>query len=306
MNRIITAIVALAVVLSLASSMMFVVDQRRYAIVFALGAVKREISEPGLYFKLPPPFQHVVTIDKRIQTIDNAEPDRYITSEKKNLLVDLFVKYRVSDPLKYYISFKSDSGAAEDRLKAIIRAALNEEFAKRTVTEVVSNEREVVMQAVRTKVEREASSIGIQVLDVRLKRVDLLAAISDSVYRRMEAERKQVANTLRSTGAAEAEQIRADADRQREVALSDAYEKTQAIMGDADAQASAIYAQSFGKDPAFYAFYKSLEAYRTTFRSKQDVIVADPNSPFFQYLRSPDGGGQVAPSAAPAARARAR
>ena len=298
MNRIITAIVALAVVLSIASSMMFVVDQRRYAIVFALGAVKRQISEPGLYFKLPPPFQHVVTIDKRIQTIDNAEPDRYITSEKKNLLVDLFVKYRVADPLKYYISFKSDSGAAEDRLKAIIRAALNEEFAKRTVTEVVSNEREVVMKAVRTKVEREATSIGIQVLDVRLKRVDLLAAISDSVYRRMEAERKQVANNLRSTGAAEAEQIRADADRQREVVLSEAYEKTQAIMGDADAQASAIYAQAYGKDPAFYAFYKSLDAYRTTFRSKQDVIVADPSSPFFQYLRSPDGSQ---PSAAAAA-----
>jgi membrane protease subunit HflC len=297
MNRIISAIVALAVVLSLASSMMFVVDQRRYAIVFALGAVKRQISEPGLYFKLPPPFQHVITIDKRIQTIDNAEPDRYITSEKKNLLVDLFVKYRVSDPLKYYISFKSDSGAAEDRLKAIIRAALNEEFAKRTVTEVVSNEREVVMQAVRTKVEREATSIGIQVLDVRLKRVDLLAAISDSVYRRMEAERKQVANNLRSTGAAEAEQIRADADRQREVVLSEAYEKTQAIMGDADAQASAIYAQAYGKDPAFYAFYKSLDAYRTTFRSKQDVIVADPSSPFFQYLRSPDGGQPSAASA---------
>ncbi|KKB61121.1 membrane protein [Robbsia andropogonis] len=305
MNRIITAIVALAVVLSLASSMMFVVDQRRFAIVFALGAVKRQISEPGLYFKLPPPFQHVVTIDKRIQTIDNAEPDRYITSEKKNLLVDLFVKYRVADPLKYYISFKSDSGAAEDRLKAIIRAALNEEFAKRTVTEVVSNEREVVMQAVRTKVEREAASIGIQVLDVRLKRVDLLAAISDSVYRRMEAERKQVANNLRSTGAAEAEQIRADADRQREVVLSEAYEKTQAIMGDADAQASAIYAQAFGKDPAFYAFYKSLDAYRAAFRNKGDVIVADPNSAFFQYLRSPDGGTPPGASA-PAKRAGAR
>lgn len=289
MNRIIAAIVALVVVLTLASSMFFVVDQRRFAIVFALGAVKRVIPEPGLYFKLPPPFQRVVMIDKRIQTMDNAEPDRYITSEKKNLFVDLFVKWRVTDPLKFYISFKGDNSLAEDRLKQIIRAALNEEFAKRTVTEVVSNEREVVMQTVRQKVKNDAAGIGIEIIDVRLKRVDLLAEISDSVYRRMEAERKQVANQLRSTGAAEAEQIRADADRQREVVLSDAYAQTQQIMGEADAKASSIYAASFGKDPSFYAFYKSMQAYRSAFRNRSDVIVADPNSPFFKYFRSPDG-----------------
>ncbi|MGI4858881.1 MAG: protease modulator HflC [Janthinobacterium lividum] len=299
MNRIIAAIVALVVVLTIASSMFFVVDQRRFAIVFGLGAVKKVISEPGLYFKLPPPFERVVTIDKRIQTIDNAEPDRYITAEKKNLLVDLFVKWRVADPRKYFISFKGDSSLAEDRLKQIIRAALNEEFAKRTVTEVVSNEREVVMQAVQRKVARDAAAIGISIVDVRLKRVDLLAEISESVYRRMEAERKQVANQLRSTGAAEAEQIRADADRQREVLLSAAYKQTQQVMGDADAQASATYAAAFGRDPAFYEFYKSLEAYRTAFRSRSDVIVADPNSAFFKYLRAPDG---LAAKPAPATR----
>lgn len=299
MNRIIATIVALVVVLTLASSMFFVVDQRRFAIVFALGAVKRVVSEPGLYFKLPPPFERVVTIDKRIQTIDNAEPDRYITAEKKNLLVDLFVKWRVTDPLQYYISFKGDSSLAEDRLRQIIRAALNEEFAKRTVNEVVSNEREVVMQAVRSKVEKDAAGIGIQIVDVRLKRVDLLAEISESVYRRMEAERKQVANQLRSTGAAEAEKIRADADRQREVILSTAYAQTQQVMGEADAKASSIYSAAFGRDPSFYEFYKSMQAYRTTFRNRSDIIVADPNAPFFKYLRSPDGGAP-APRAATA------
>jgi membrane protease subunit HflC len=299
MNRIIAAIVALVVVLTLASSMFFVVDQRRFAIVFGLGAVKKVISEPGLYFKLPPPFERIVLIDKRIQTIDNAEPDRYITAEKKNLLVDLFVKWRVEDPRKYFVSFKGDSSLAEDRLKQIIRAALNEEFAKRTVTEVVSNEREIVMQAVRRKVERDAAAIGIQIVDVRLKRVDLMAEISESVYRRMEAERKQVANQLRSTGAAEAEKIRADADRQREVILSAAYAKTQEVMGAADAQATEIYANAFGKDPSFYAFYKSLEAYRASFRNKSDVIVADPNSAFFKFLRAPDS--DPARTGAPAA-----
>ncbi len=298
MNRIIAAIVALVVVLTLASSMFFVVDQRRFAIVFALGAVKRVVSEPGLYFKLPPPFERVVTIDKRIQTIDNAEPDRYITAEKKNLLVDLFVKWRVTDPLQYYISFKGDSSLAEDRLRQIIRAALNEEFAKRTVNEVVSNEREVVMQAVRSKVEKDAAGIGIQIVDVRLKRVDLLAEISESVYRRMEAERKQVANQLRSTGAAEAEKIRADADRQREVILSTAYAQTQQVMGEADAKASSIYSAAFGRDPGFYEFYKSMQAYRTAFRNRNDIIVADPNTPFFKYLRSPDGGAAT-PRTAP-------
>jgi membrane protease subunit HflC len=286
MNRIVALVVSIVIVLFVFSSMIFVVDQRRFAIVFALGEVKQVITEPGLYFKLPPPFQNIVYLDKRIQTIDNPDADRYITAEKKNLLVDLFVKWRISDPRRYFISFKGDQPLAQDRLSQIIRAALNEEFAKRTVSEVVSNEREVVMQAVRKKVGPDAASIGIEIVDVRLKRVDLLSAISESVYRRMEAERKQVANQLRSTGAAEAEQIRADADRQREVLLAEAYKGAQVIKGDGDAKASAIYADAFGRDPQFYQFYRSLDAYRHSFR-KNDLIVVDPNSEFFRFMRSP-------------------
>lgn len=299
MNRIIAFVIAVVVVLVALSSTLFVVDQRKFAIVFGLGNVKKVISDSGLYFKLPPPFERIVLIDKRIQTIDNAEADRYITKEKKNLLVDLFVKWRVIDARSYFISFKGDKSLAEDRLKQIIRAALNEEFAKRTVTEVVSNEREIVMQAVRRKVERDAAAIGIQIVDVRLKRVDLLAEISDSVYRRMEAERKQVANELRSTGAAEAEQIRADADREREVMLANAYQQTQLVKGEGDARAAAIYADAFERDPEFYRFYKSMEAYRASFSGKNDMIVADPNSPFFRYMREPDpaGAGKAPPAA---------
>ncbi|SDV51410.1 protease modulator HflC [Chitinasiproducens palmae] len=294
MNRIIAAIVALVVLLLIASSMLFVVDQRRFAIVFGLGEVKRVIAEPGLYFKLPPPFERIVPIDKRIQTIDNAEPDRYITAEKKNLLVDLFVKWRVVDARRYFISFRGDSALAEDRLKQIIRSSLNEEFTKRTVSEVVSNEREAVMHTVRNKVARDASAVGIQIVDVRLKRVDMLAEISESVYRRMIAERKQVANQLRSTGAAEAEQIRADADRQREVILATAYKQAQGKMGEGDAQAASIYGDALGKNPEFYSFYKSLQVYRDGFANKSDVIVADPSSPLFRFMRSADGGRPAA------------
>lgn len=290
MNRIISLVVALVVLMLVLASTLFVIDQRRFAIVFGLGQVKQVIDSPGLHFKLPPPFERVVLIDKRIQTIDNAEPDRYITKEKKNLLVDLFVKWRVVDAQRYFVSFQGDSTLAQDRLKQIIRSALNEEFTKRTVSEVVSNEREIVMQAVRRKVERDAAAIGIQIVDVRLKRVDLLAEISESVYRRMIAERKQVANQLRSTGAAEAEQIRADADRQREVIMAAAYKDAQAKKGEGDAQAAAISADAYGRNPDFYAFYRSLEAYRESFAAQGDLIVADPASPFFRFMRSPDGG----------------
>lgn len=298
MNRIVALVIGLVILLFIGSSMVFVVDQRRDAIVFGFGEIKSVISKPGIYFKLPPPLQNVVFLDNRIQTIDNPEADRYITAEKKNLLVDLFVKWRIADPRKYFISFRGDQSLAQDRLSQIIRAALNEEFTKRTVSEVVSNEREVVMQAVRKKVSPDAASVGIEIVDVRLKRVDLLANISESVYRRMEAERKQVANELRSTGAAEAEQVRADADRQREVALADAYKKAQIVKGEGDAKASAIYAQAFGRDPQFYEFYQSLQAYRHSFRPN-DVIIADPNSAFFRFMRNPSGTGPATAPAAP-------
>ncbi|VVD90328.1 protease modulator HflC [Pandoraea terrigena] len=294
MNRIGTVIVALIVLLIVLASTMFVVDQRRFAVVFSLGEIKDVYSQPGLKFKLPPPLQTVLYLDKRIMTIDNPEPERFITAEKKNLIVDSYVKWRIIDPRKFYVSFKGDSRLAQDRLTQQIRSALQEAFTKRTVTEVVSSQRDQVMQWVKQKVGEDAAQVGIEIVDVRMRRVDLAAGISDSVYRRMAAERKRVANELRSTGAAEAEQIRADADRQRDVVVAEAYAKAQQVKGEGDATAAGIYAQAFGRDPQFAQFYQSLEAYKATFRDKRDVIIADPNSDFFRFMRSSGGAGAPA------------
>lgn len=297
MNRIGTVIVALIVLLIVLASTMFVVDQRRFAIVFSLGEIKQVIDKPGLHFKLPPPLENVLYLEKRIMTIDNPEPERFITAEKKNLIVDSYVKWRIVDPRKFYISFKGDNNLARDRLTQQIRSALQEAFTKRTVSEVVSSQREQVMQWVRQKVGDDAAQVGIQIVDVRMRRVDLASGISESVYRRMAAERKRVANELRSTGAAEAEQIRADADRQRDVVVAEAYAKAQQIKGEGDAQASLIYGQAFGRDPQFAKFYQSLEAYRNTFRDKKDVIVTDPNSDFFRFMRNSQATGASAEKA---------
>ena len=295
MNRIGTVIVALIVLLIVLASTMFVVDQRRYAVVFSLGEIKDVYSQPGLKFKLPPPLQTVLYLDKRIMTIDNPEPERFITAEKKNLIVDSYVKWRIVDPRKFYVSFKGDSRLAQDRLTQQIRSALQEAFTKRTVTEVVSSQRDQVMQWVKQKVGEDAAQVGIEIVDVRMRRVDLAAGISDSVYSRMAAERKRVANELRSTGAAEAEQIRADADRQRDVVVAEAYAKAQQVKGEGDATAAGIYAQAFGRDPQFAQFYQSLEAYKATFRDKRDVIIADPNSDFCRFMRG-SGGAAGAPA----------
>ena len=286
-TRLVAALVAVVLLAIVASTMIFVVDQRKFAIVFTFQKVKEVISEPGLYVKWPYPIDQVVLVDKRIQTIEGAQADKYITAEKRNLLVDLFVKWQVIDPVRYYVSFRGENSLAQDRLMQIIRAGLNEEFTKRTVQEVVSSQREEVMEAVRNKVIHDAQEVGIRVVDVRLKRVDLLATITERVYLRMQAERNRDANALRSTGAAEEEQIKADADRQTEVILADAYEKAQAIQGEGDAKASQIYAEAFGRDPQFYAFYKSLEAYRRTFADHRNLIIVDPNEDFFKYLKSP-------------------
>ncbi|AKC70388.1 protease modulator HflC [Pandoraea oxalativorans] len=297
MNRIGTVIVALIVLLIVLASTMFVVDQRRYAVVFSLGEIKDVYNQPGLKFKLPPPLQTVLYLDKRIMTIDNPEPERFITAEKKNLIVDSYVKWRIIDPRKFYVSFKGDNRLAQDRLTQQIRSALQEAFTKRTVTEVVSTQRDQVMQWVKQKVGDEAAQVGIEIVDVRMRRVDLAAGISDSVYSRMAAERKRVANELRSTGAAEAEQIRADADRQRDVVVAEAYAKAQQVKGEGDAVAAGIYAQAFGRDPQFAQFYQSLEAYKATFRDKKDVIIADPNSDFFRFMRGSGGAGASAGNA---------
>ena len=258
------AVGALFVVLGLS---IFTVDQRQYAIVFQLGEVKEVITEPGLNFKFPL-IQNVRYFDRRILTLDSNEPERFITSEKKNVLVDSYVKWRIVDPKLYYISVSGDETRARTRLTQTVNAGLREEFGKRTVHDVVSGERDKIMEDMRAKADQDARKIGVQIVDVRLKRVDLPTEVSESVYRRMEAERKRVANELRSQGSAEAEKIRADADRQREVIVAEAYRDAQKIKGDGDAKAAAIYAQAFNQNAEFYAFYRSLEAYRNTFRSK--------------------------------------
>ena len=295
MNRLISAVFALLVLGTLASSTLYVVDQRQYAIVFALGEIKEVVNEPGLHFKLPPPFQNVTYFEKRIMTIDTPDSDRFITSEKKNLVVDSFVKWRISDPKLYYVSVQGRETDAVYRIQQSLKDALNNEIGKRTVNEMVSGVRDKVMQDISSKVNVDAGKIGVQVVDVRLKRVEFSDEIKDSVFKRMESERKRVANELRSTGFADSEKIRADADRQREVILAEAYKDAQRVKGDGDAKAAAIYSEAFGRDPEFYGFYRSLEAYRNSFRNKGDVMVMEPNSDFFRYLKSP-GGRPAAPA----------
>jgi len=290
MNRFATILISGFIALMLLSSTVFVVDQKKYAIVFALGEVKQIISEPGLHFKLPPPFQNVVYLDKRIQTLDPKEADRFITAEKMNILVDAFVKWRVTDPRLYFVSFGGDEGRAGDRMQQIVKAALNDEITKRTVREVISGQRGKVMESIRSKVVDEAKQIGVQIVDVRLKRVDYVEQINNSVYERMKAERMRVANEARSTGSAESEQIRADADKQRTVILAEAYREAEKIKGEGDAKASQIYAEAFGRNPEFYKFYRSLEAYRASFKNKADVMLVDPQSDFFKYFKSAGSG----------------
>ena len=289
MNKIISAVFIALFAGMLASSMLFVVDQRQYAIIFALGEVKEVVTEPGLKFKLPPPLQNVAYYDKRILTIDTPDSDRFITSEKKNLVVDSFIKWRVSDPKLYYVSVQGRESDAVYRIQQSLKDALNNEIGKRTVNDMVSGVRDRVMQDIRTKVNEDTKKIGVEIVDVRLKRVEFSDEIKDSVFKRMESERKRVANELRSTGSADGEKIRADADRQRSVIIAEAYGDAQRIQGEGDAKASAIYAQAFSQNPEFYNFYRSLEAYRNSFRSKSDILVVEPNSDFFKYLKNPNG-----------------
>ncbi|HEX8606020.1 MAG TPA: protease modulator HflC [Pseudoduganella sp.] len=292
MNRVVTFVVTAFIALMLLSSTVFVVDQRKFAIVFALGEVKQVINEPGLHFKMPPPFQNVMYLDKRILTLDSPEADRFITAEKMNILVDSFVKWRIVEPRLYFVSFGGDEGRARDRMAQIVKAALNEEITKRTVREVISGQRGKVMEAIRSKVVNEAQQIGVQILDVRLKRVDYVEQINNSVYERMKAERLRVANELRSTGSADSEKIRADADKQRSVILAEAYREAEKIRGEGDAKASGIYAEAFGRNPEFYKFYRSLEAYRGSFKTKADVMLVDPNSEFFKYFKGSGSAGK--------------
>ena len=285
MNKIGFIVGGVLVALMLAASTLFVVDQRQVAVVYALGEIKEVITEPGLKFKLPPPFQNVVFLDRRVQTLDSPETRPIFTAEKKSLVIDWLVKWRIAEPRQFIRNNGVDFRNLESRLSPVVQAAFNEEITKRDVKGVLAGERDKIMNDVRARLSDEAKAFGIEIVDVRIKRVDFVADITDSVYRRMESERKQVANELRSQGAADGEKIRADADRQREVIVAEAYRDAQKIKGDGDAKASALYADAFGRDPQFAQFYRSLDAYRATFRSKSDVMVLDPSSEFFKALR---------------------
>jgi membrane protease subunit HflC len=292
MNKIVVTLFAVLAVIMLAASTLFVVDQRQVGVVYALGEIKEVITEPGLKFKLPPPFQNVVFMDKRVQTLDSPETRPIFTAEKKSLVIDWLIKWRITEPRQFIRNNGVDFRNLENRLAPVVQAAFNEEITKRDVKGVLATEREKVMNDVKIRLADEAKSFGIEIVDVRIKRVDFVADITDSVYRRMESERKQVANELRSQGAAEGEKIRADADRQREVIIAEAYRDAQKIKGEGDAKASAMYAEAFGRDPQFAQFYRSLEAYRASFRSKGDVMVIDPSSEFFKAMRGTPQGGK--------------
>lgn len=282
-------LIVIMAVIALLSSCLFIVRERDYAMVFALGEIKRVISEPGLYFKLPPPFQNVVTLDKRILTIETSDSERIQTSEKKNLLLSSYVKWKIADPFQYYVTFGGNERAAQERLQAQIRDALNASVNIRTVKDVVSKERDKIMDEVRTNVARRAEPLGVEIIDVRLKRLEFAPEISESVYRRMEAERTRAANELRSIGAAESEKIRAEADRTHEEIVAKAYAQAQGIKGEGDAAAANIYASAYTKDPDFYRFYKSLDGYRSAFSGPNDVMVVDPSSDFFRFMKDAKG-----------------
>jgi membrane protease subunit HflC len=283
-------LIALVVLLVLRSASMFTVDQRQNALVFQLGEVVSVKTKPGLYFKLPL-VQNVRYFDTRILTMDAADPERFITSEKKNVLVDSFIKWRVIDARQFYVSVGGDERRAQIRLNQPVNDGLRAEFGRRTINAVVSGSREEIMSIIRAKADQDARTIGVQVVDVRIKRVDLPEAVSENVYRRMEAERKQVANELRSTGAAEAEKIRADADKQKDVIVAEAYRDAQGVKGEGDAKAASVYAAAYGKNAEFYAFYRSMQAYRESFASKSDVMVLDPSADFFKYMKNPRAAG---------------
>lgn len=289
MNRIGFIASTFLVLLALASSMMFVVDQRQFGVVYALGQIKDVLTEPGLYFKLPPPFQNVRYIDKRLLTLDSSDTESMLTAEKQRVVIDWYVRWRISDPSEYIRNVGLDENAGALQLNRVVRNAFQEEVNRRTVKELLSVKRDALMSDVKREVleaVRGAKPWGVDVVDVRITRVDYVEAITESVYRRMEAERKRVANELRSTGAAEGEKIRADADRQREIIIANAYRDAQKVKGEGDAETSRLYAQAFGRDPQFAQFYRSLEAYKASFNRKGDLVVLDPSSTeFFKAFR---------------------
>jgi len=300
MNRIGIWVSSLLLLLALASSMLFVVDQRQFGVVYALGQIKEVITEPGLNIKLPPPLQNVTYIDKRLLTLDSPDTEPMLTAEKQRVVIDWYVRWRITDPLAYIRNVGLDEKAGANQLNRVVRNAFQEEINKRTVKDLLSLSRDALMNDVKSEVLDKVRGVkpwGVDVVDVRITRVDYVDAITESVYRRMEAERKRVANELRSTGGAEGEKIRADADRQREVTIANAYRDAQKIKGLGDSQAAKIYNESFGRDPQFAQFYRSLDAYKASFSKKSDVMVLDPSSSdFFRTMRGNSSGSQAAPA----------
>ena len=297
MNRVGFIASSLLVLFAFVSSMLFVVDQRQFGVVYALGEIKDVVTEPGLHFKLPPPFQNVSYIDKRLLTLDSTDVEPIYTAEKQRVVIDWYVRWRISQPSEYIRNVGIDERAGANQLNRVVRNAFQEEINKYTLKDLLSQKREALMADVKREVianVQGARPLGLEVVDVRITRVDYVEAITESVYRRMEAERKRVANELRSTGAAEGEKIRADADRQREVTLANAYREAQKVKGEGDAEATRNYAESFGKDPQFAQFYRSLDAYKTSFNKKSDVMVLDPSSDFFKTMRG-SGTGSTLP-----------
>ncbi len=297
MNRVGFIASSLLVVLALLSSMLFVVDQRQFGVVYALGQIKDVVTEPGLHFKLPPPFQNVSYIDKRLLTLDSVDAEPMLTAEKQRVVIDWYVRWRVTQPTEYIRNVGLDEKAGANQLNRVVRNAFQEEINKRTVKDLLSLKREALMADVKREVlqvVQGAKPWGVDVVDVRITRVDYVEAITDSVYKRMVAERQRVANELRSTGAAEGEKIRADADRQREVTVANAYRDAQKVKGEGDAEAARTYAESFGRDAQFAQFYRSLDAYKASFNKKSDVMVIDPSSDFFKAMRGSGTGAAAA------------
>lgn len=280
MNKILVAVAALLI---LGMMSIFTVSQTELAIKFRLGEIIQSDFKPGLHFKTPF-INNVKKFDKRILTLD-AKPERFLTAEKKNVIVDSFVKWRIGDVNTFYTAVAGDVDQANIRLDQIIKDAFRSEFSKRKIKQLVSTDRSIIRQELIEKTSQVASDLGIKIVDVQVKRIDLPSKVSQSVYRRMEAERERVAREFRSQGAEAAERIRADADKQREIILAEAYRKSQVLRGGGDAKAAEIYAEAFNKDSEFFAFYRSLNAYKNTFNSSSDMIVLEPDSDFFQYFK---------------------
>ncbi len=303
MNRVGLIVSSLLVLLALLSSTLFVVDQRQFGVVYALGQIKEVVLEPGLNFKLPPPFQNVSYIDRRLLTLESTDSEPMLTAEKQRVVIDWYVRWRIINPSEYIRNVGLDEKAGANQLNRVVRNAFQEEINRRTVKDLLSLKREALMADVKKEVlsvVQGAKPWGIDVIDVRITRVDYVEAITESVYRRMEAERKRVANELRSTGAAEGEKIRADADKQREITVANAYRDAQKIKGEGDAEAARTFAQSFGKDAQFAQFYRSLDAYKASFNKKSDVMVIDPSSEFFKGMRGSNNSNSGSSAAAPA------